>query len=100
MPLRTMRGVMPRRRSQVRNPGMSYALSACSLSGRRRRGPRRDRTAGMASTRGLRAHVATHELRLDGPIREYYLVGRQDTADENAWRTEICWPIFSTGAAA
>ena len=48
----------------------------------------------------LATHVATHELRLDGPIREYYLVGRQDTADENAWRTEICWPVFSTGTAA
>ena len=48
----------------------------------------------------LAAYVANHELRLDGPIREYYLVGRQDTADENAWRTEICWPIFSTGTAA
>lgn len=48
----------------------------------------------------LAAYVASHELRVDGPIREYYLVGRQDTADENAWRTEICWPIFSTGAAA
>jgi DNA-binding transcriptional MerR regulator len=48
----------------------------------------------------LAAYVASHELRLDGPIREYYLVGRQDTADETAWRTEICWPIFSTGPAA
>jgi DNA-binding transcriptional MerR regulator len=48
----------------------------------------------------LAAYVASHALRVDGPIREYYLVGRQDTADENAWRTEICWPIFSTGAAA
>lgn len=48
----------------------------------------------------LAAHVATHELRLDGPIREYYLVGRQDTADENAWRTEVGWPIFSTGSPA
>ncbi|HUN35085.1 MAG TPA: MerR family transcriptional regulator [Trebonia sp.] len=48
----------------------------------------------------LAAHVASHALRVDGPIREYYLVGRQDTAEENAWRTEVCWPIFSTGAAA
>ncbi|MEY9855007.1 DNA-binding transcriptional MerR regulator [Catenulispora sp. GAS73] len=47
----------------------------------------------------LAAHVANHELRLDGPIREYYLVGRQDTADENAWRTDVCWPVFSTGVA-
>jgi DNA-binding transcriptional MerR regulator len=54
-----------------------------------------DRTYGT-----LAAYVASHALKVDGPIREHYLVGRQDTADENAWRTEICWPIFSTGAAA
>jgi DNA-binding transcriptional MerR regulator len=48
----------------------------------------------------LAAHVASHELRLDGPIREHYLVGRQDTADEKQWRTEVCWPIFSTGKPA
>jgi effector-binding domain-containing protein len=47
----------------------------------------------------LAAYVASHELRLDGPIREYYLVGRQDTPDEKQWRTEVCWPIFSTGTA-
>lgn len=48
----------------------------------------------------LGAYVASHALQVDGPIREYYLVGRRDTPDENAWRTEIGWPIFSTGAAA
>jgi DNA-binding transcriptional MerR regulator len=48
----------------------------------------------------LGAYVSSHALQVDGPIREYYLVGRQDTADESAWRTEIGWPIFSTGAAA
>jgi effector-binding domain-containing protein len=47
----------------------------------------------------LAAYVASHALQVDGPIREYYLVGRQDTTDENAWRTEICWPAFNTGAA-
>ncbi|MEY9912909.1 DNA-binding transcriptional MerR regulator [Catenulispora sp. MAP12-49] len=46
----------------------------------------------------LATYVASHELRLDGPIREYYLIGRQDTADDKQWRTEVCWPIFSTGA--
>jgi hypothetical protein len=33
-------------------------------------------------------------------LSEGSLVGRQDTTDENAWRTDICWPIFSTGTAA
>jgi len=45
----------------------------------------------------LAAYVAEHALQVDGPIREYYVVGRRDTPDEKAWRTEICWPIFSTG---
>jgi DNA-binding transcriptional MerR regulator len=57
--------------------------------------------AGIDTAYGaLAAYVASHALRVDGPIREHYLIGRQDTADENAWRTEICWPIFSTRTAA
>jgi DNA-binding transcriptional MerR regulator len=48
----------------------------------------------------LAAYVADHALQVDGPVREYYLVGRGDTRDEGAWRTEICWPIFSTGRAS
>jgi len=53
----------------------------------------RDRAYGALGT-----YVASHALQVDGPIREYYLVGRRDTPDENSWRTEIGWPIFSTGA--
>ena len=44
----------------------------------------------------LATHVTQHALAVDGPIREYYLSGRHDTADESAWRTEIGWPIFQT----
>ena len=39
-----------------------------------------------------------HALAVDGPIREYYLVGQRDTADTTQWRTEIGWPIFQTRA--
>jgi len=46
----------------------------------------------------LATYVADHALAVDGPIREYYLVGSHDTADETRWRTEIGWPIFRTGA--
>ena len=53
-----------------------------------------DRSYGALAT-----YVASHALQVDGPIREYYLVYRSDTADEKAWRTEICWPIFGTGPA-
>jgi DNA-binding transcriptional MerR regulator len=48
----------------------------------------------------LGAYVSGHALRVDGPIREYYVVGRQETSDEGAWQTEIGWPVFSTGAGA
>jgi DNA-binding transcriptional MerR regulator/effector-binding domain-containing protein len=51
-----------------------------------------DRSYGALAT-----YVADHALRVDGPIREYYVVSRDDTRDESAWRTEIGWPIFSTG---
>jgi DNA-binding transcriptional MerR regulator/effector-binding domain-containing protein len=41
----------------------------------------------------LATHVARYELAADGPLREHYLVGPLNTSDENAWRTEIGWPI-------
>lgn len=45
----------------------------------------------------LGAYVARHALAVDGPIREYYLVGQHDTPDATQWRTEIGWPVFLTG---
>jgi DNA-binding transcriptional MerR regulator len=33
---------------------------------------------------------------VDGPIREYYLVGPFDTENETQHRTEVCWPVFRT----
>jgi DNA-binding transcriptional MerR regulator len=50
-----------------------------------------DRSYGALAT-----YVSEHALAIEGPIREYYLVGPQDTDDEQAWRTEIGWPIFDT----
>ncbi|RAG81966.1 MerR family transcriptional regulator [Streptacidiphilus pinicola] len=47
----------------------------------------------------LGAYVAEHALAVDGPIREYYPVGRRESSDTAQWRTEICWPIFHTGPA-
>ena len=46
----------------------------------------------------LAKYVAQHELAVDGPIREHYVISPYDTADESKWRTEIAWPIFPTGA--
>lgn len=47
----------------------------------------------------LATYVTQHALAVEGPIREYYLVGRNDTVDESQWRTEIGWPVFFTGAS-
>lgn len=45
----------------------------------------------------LATYVTYHALAVEGPIREYYLVGPHGATDENEWRTEIGWPIFHTG---
>jgi effector-binding domain-containing protein len=44
----------------------------------------------------LGAYVTRHALAVEGPIREYYLVGPADTPDDSLWRTEVGWPIFQT----
>lgn len=44
----------------------------------------------------LAAYVTQHALGVDGPLREYYLVGPAETEDESQWRTEVGWPIFRT----
>ncbi|WP_345433725.1 MerR family transcriptional regulator [Actinoallomurus vinaceus] len=46
----------------------------------------------------LATYVTRHALAVDGPIREYYLVGQRDTPDTTQWRTQIGWPIFQTGS--
>ena len=45
----------------------------------------------------LGAYVTRHALAVNGPLREYYVVGPIDTNDQRLWRTEVGWPIFSTG---
>ena len=47
----------------------------------------------------LGAYVTEHSLALAGPVREIYVVGPRDSADVDAWRTEIGWPVFRTTAA-
>jgi DNA-binding transcriptional MerR regulator/effector-binding domain-containing protein len=42
----------------------------------------------------LGSYVTTHEISIEGPLREYYLVDADDVADPHQWVTEICWPIF------
>ncbi|WP_369394473.1 MerR family transcriptional regulator [Streptomyces sp. CG1] len=45
----------------------------------------------------LAAYVSRHALAVDGPLREYYLIGQRQTPDSALWRTEVCWPVFHTG---
>ena len=43
--------------------------------------------------------VAERAIGVNGPIREYYLISSADTDDVGKHRTEVCWPVFRTGAA-
>ena len=73
----------------------SLLVPAAELAVIEHRGPpaEADRAYGT-----LAGYVARHALGVDGPIREYYLVGQQDTPDTSRWRTEIGWPVFRTSA--
>ena len=42
----------------------------------------------------LGSYTTTHEISVDGPLREYYLRDSHDTPDPAGWETEIGWPIF------
>ena len=42
----------------------------------------------------LGSYVTTHEISIEGPLREYYLVDAHDVVDPDQWVTEICWPVF------
>jgi hypothetical protein len=50
-----------------------------------------DRSQGALPT-----YVSERTLAIEGPVREYYVVGLHDTGYQQAWRTEIGWPIFDT----
>jgi hypothetical protein len=42
----------------------------------------------------LGAYATTHEISVEGPLREYYVVDSNDTPTPEDWVTEIGWPIF------
>ncbi|HEY1914441.1 MAG TPA: MerR family transcriptional regulator [Streptosporangiaceae bacterium] len=46
----------------------------------------------------LGAYTTSHEISVEGPLREYYLCGAHDTHDTAQWQTEIGWPIFRADA--
>jgi effector-binding domain-containing protein len=45
----------------------------------------------------LGAYVTAQALSVEGPVREYYLVGAHTTPYAARWRTELGWPVFGTG---
>ncbi len=47
----------------------------------------------------LGAYVTEHEISIEGPLREYYLVDVEETPDTGKWETEIGWPIFRSDGA-
>jgi DNA-binding transcriptional MerR regulator len=44
----------------------------------------------------LGRYLAEHDLKVEEPVREYYLVGPRHTEDANQWQTEIAWPVVRT----
>jgi DNA-binding transcriptional MerR regulator len=44
----------------------------------------------------LGINVVEHNIGVDAPVRERYLVGPHDTSDQSRWETEIAWPIAAT----
>jgi len=48
----------------------------------------------------LGAYATTHEISIEGPLREYYLVDAVQTPNAAEWATEIGWPIFRSDPTA
>jgi DNA-binding transcriptional MerR regulator len=44
----------------------------------------------------LGRYLAEHDLKVEEPVREYYLVGPRHTEDAHQWQTEIAWPVART----
>jgi DNA-binding transcriptional MerR regulator len=44
----------------------------------------------------LGRYLAEHDLKVEEPVREYYLVGPSHTEDADQWQTEIAWPVART----
>lgn len=48
----------------------------------------------------LGRYLAEHHLKVEEPVREYYLVGPGHTEDASQWQTEIAWPVARTDRPA
>jgi effector-binding domain-containing protein len=77
---------LPGRVHAAEIPGAEYALSVHEGAF-----VNLDQTYGALGT-----YVADREIGLRGTIRENYVVTFEQTDDESAHRTEVCWPVFHT----
>jgi DNA-binding transcriptional MerR regulator len=81
---------LPGRVQPVEIPGAEYALALHEGA-----------FANLDQTYGsLGTYVAEREIGLRGTIRENYIVTFEQTDDEAAHRTEVCWPVFHTRGEA
>lgn len=46
----------------------------------------------------LGTYASSHEISVEGPLREYYDRFSWDTDDPTQWVTSLCWPIFRADA--
>jgi DNA-binding transcriptional MerR regulator len=85
-PLEEPRTELPGRVIAAEIPGAEYALSVHEGA-----------FANLDQTYGaLGTYVAEREIGLRGTIRENYVVTFEQTDDQSAHRTEVCWPVFHT----
>jgi effector-binding domain-containing protein len=77
---------LPGRVRSTEIPGAEYALAVHEGA-----------FADLDQTYGaLGTYVAEREIGLRGTIRENYIVTFEQTDDQSAHRTEVCWPVFHT----
>src|SRR5258708_4102389 len=91
------RGPRPLTTSPARSPRPACArpltIPAAELAVTVHRGAPDDLDRSYAA---LGRYLAEHDLRVEEPVREYYLVGPRHTDDANQWQTEIAWPVART----
>ena len=80
---------LPRRLHRTEIPGAEYALTV--HEGAYGAFGDFDQTYGALGT-----YVSEQGIGMRGTIRENYLVTFEQTADESAHQTEVCWPVFHT----
>jgi DNA-binding transcriptional MerR regulator/effector-binding domain-containing protein len=77
--------------------GMRWELPAARFAVALHVGPHSDVDRSYAA---LGTYAAANGRDGAGPVRERYLTGPFDTADQAQWRTEVCWPMTPAGAEA